>query len=214
MRRFFPNIYVVLILVTFAAVIGFGFKFTINSTAGSAQLQPRQQPITEAMNIASLNALLKNHGVRVVDPALLHAQTEQSQTILVRFQSVDNNSTDGFSAQMSENIQVSLLSVKTETGALSRQRVLELSPFQVLVVAVNAQKQVLWWDLQPDPRQFRAETSDQAGRLSGKTLYRNESEMLVSLPADAAIAEVLFYHPVWDGVSTYSLDQIGGLKFK
>ena len=166
------------------------------------------------MNIASLNALLAADGVRVDDAALLPPKAEQSQTIFVRLQSGDNDFADGFSAQVPKNIAVSLLKMKTETGALSRQRIFELSADQILGVAVNAQKQVLWWAVQPDPIVFRAEVSDNSGRLSGKARYRQETEMLVSLPAAAGIAEVRLYRPIWDGVSTYSLELIGGLNLK
>jgi hypothetical protein len=166
------------------------------------------------MNIASLNALLTGDRVRVDDAALLPSKADQSQTIFVRLQSGDSDFADGFSAQKPENIAVSLLKVKTETGALSRQRIFELSTDQILGVAVNDRRQVLWWTVQPDPIVFRAETSDDTGRLSGKTLYRREAEMLISLPADERIAEVLLYRPIWDGVGTYSLELIGGLNLK
>ena len=212
MRRFSLNISVALILVTVVVVLWFGFRFTANSSAGSPKIQLPTN--TEAMNITRLNALLESDSVRVDDAALLPAQTERSQTIFVRLKSETGNSADGLSPQMPETVGVFLLKVKSETGALSRQRSVELSPNQILVVAVNAQKQVLWWNLQPDPRVFRAETSDDTGQLSGKTLYRHETEMLVSLPADAAISEVRFYHPVWDGVGNYSLKKIGNMNLR
>jgi hypothetical protein len=163
----------------------------------------------EAMNIRKLNSLLESDGVRVDDAALLPTQIEQSKTIQVRLQASGAND---FSEQMAETADVSLLKIKNDSGALARQRVLELSPTLILVAAVNDQKQVLWWNLQPDPRVFRADSVDAENHVTGKTLYRNSADMLVSLPIDKAITELRFYQPVWDGKSAYSLRRIGSLN--
>ncbi len=215
MYRFLLKTYVVLILATVSVVGWFGFFSSSNSAEEtSAQVQPKETENKEAMNAKTLDDLFVNADVRIDEAAILPAQIDRSQTIIARLQSSDNLDSNEFSEQMAESSEVSLVNLKKESGALSRQRVLELSPNQILVVATNAQKQVLWWNLQPDPRVFRAETSDDAGNLSGKTLYRNDSEILFSIPADAAITEVHFYHPVWDGTSSYSLQQIGRLNLE
>ena len=93
---------------------------------------------------------------------------------------------------------------------MTRQRNFELSPTQILIVSLNAEKQILWWDLQPDPRLFRAEAADDKGVLSGKTLYRADADLLVGVPAAQGIREMAFYSPIWDG-SDYSLKFIGNL---
>jgi hypothetical protein len=215
MYKFLLKTYVVLILATVSVVVWLGFLSSSNSAEEtSAQVQPKQTETKEAMNAKKLDDLFVNADVRLDEAAILPAQIERSQTIIARLQSSDNLDSNEFSEQMAESAEVSLVQLKKESGALSRQRVLELSQNQIMVVAINAQKQVLWWNLQPDPRVFRAETSDDAGNLSGKTLYRNDSEILFSIPADAAINEVRFYHPVWDGTSSYSLQQIGRLNLE
>lgn len=215
MYRFLLKTYVVLILATVSVVGWFGFFSSSNSAEEtSAQVQPKQTENKEAMNAKRLNDLFVTADVRLDEAAILPAQIERSQTIIARLQSSDKFDFNEFSEQMAESAEVSLVQVKKESGALSRQRVLELSPDQIMVVAINGQKQVLWWNLQPDPRVFRAETSDDSGNLSGKKLYRNDSEILFSIPADAAITEVRFYHPVWDGTSSYSLQEIGRLNLE
>jgi hypothetical protein len=95
---------------------------------------------------------------------------------------------------------------------LARQRRLELSPQQILVVSLDKKQRVLWWSLENDPRLLRLETSDESGRLSGgNVIYQNDAELLVSLPADSAITDVRLYHPNWDG-SKFQLEAIGSLE--
>lgn len=215
MYRFLLKTYVVLILATVSVVVWFGFFSSSNSAEEtSAQVQTKQTDNKEFMNAKKLNDLFVNADVRIDVAAISPAQIERSQTIIARLQSSDKPDLNEFSEQMAESAEVSLVEIKKKSGALSRQRVLELSPDQILVVAINVQKQVLWWNLQSDPRVFRAETSDDSGNLSGKTLYRNDSEILFSIPADSTIDEVRFYHPVWNGTSSYSLQQIGRLNLE
>ena len=209
MRQRFLSIYAGLILAAMVAIVWFGVNITPKSSAGVDQNQMPQSINKEAMNIKKLNSLLEKDGVRVDDAALLPTQVEQSRTIQIRLQAAGAND---FAGQMAENTNVSLIKVKNDAGVLSRQRFLELSPTLILVAAVNDQKQVLWWNLQPDPRIFRADSVDAEKQVTGKTFYRNDAEMLVSLPADKAITEVRFYQPVWDGKSAYSLKSIGNLS--
>ncbi len=211
MYRLFFKVCSTLTLITIVIVVALSFRISVNSSLGSAQVQPNQPDHTENMNTTKLNALLENKDLRVEESKLLPTRIERSQTILVRLKS-DNLS--DFATELSENAEVSLLQVKDESGPLSRQRVLEMSPSQILIVAVDQQNQVLWWNLQPDPRLIRAETSDDSGHLSGKTLYRQDADMLVSLPEDQLISEVRFYNPVWDGIGSYSLKDIGSLNMR
>lgn len=158
------------------------------------------------------SALLFNQELTFNKAKLLPNQVDESKTFHIRLDSVaQSNSVSRFSDLKPETNSIELLEIKTRPQSLTRQRTFELSPTQILIVFTDAQKQVLWWDLQPDPRILRAETSDKAGNLSGKTLYRITADMLVTFPADEKITELFLYSPEWDG-KNYSLELIGQLN--
>jgi hypothetical protein len=168
----------------------------------------------ENMISKKISALLFNQEITFDEAKLLPNQVAESRTFHIRLESatVDSNSTkSGLSESKLETSSVKLLETKNRRQSVSRQRAFELSPTQLLVIYGNEQKQVLWWELQPDPRIFRAETSDESGNLSGKTLYRAGADMLITFPADEKIAEVFLYSPNWDG-KNYNLELIGRIN--
>lgn len=199
--------------------LGFG-GLALWQTAGSrvifaqsreAQTAKRIMPAREAATLNSLSALLSSDGVSVQEMVSLPSRVADSHTVMVRLESTEQALAENdFLTGMPQDSSVSLLDLKAGKGALARQRSLELSPTQILVVAVNKNKQTLWWDLLPDPRLFNAETADDTGKLSGQMLYRTTAETLVAYPADEAITELRFYHPDWNG-QTYQLQLLDNL---
>lgn len=95
-------------------------------------------------------------------------------------------------------------------GGLPKQRSAELSPTQVVVVALDAEGRMLWCGLVADPRLLRAETPGPDGELTGQVLYRESAEFVVQYPDDEAVAEVRLYHPDWDG-QKFSLELVGAV---
>ena len=194
--------------------------FALWQTAGSrlifaqsreAQTAKRIMPSREASILDSLSALLSSDGVSVQETVLLPSRVADSHTVRVRLESTDQAlAGNDFLTGMPQDSSLSLLDLKAGKGALARQRFLELSPTQILVIAVNQNKQTLWWDLLPDPRLFNAETADDTGKLSGQMLYRTTAETLVAYPADKAITELRFYHPDWNG-QTYQMQSLGSM---
>jgi hypothetical protein len=163
------------------------------------------------MILNNLATLLANENIRFDEAKLLPNQTDESATLRVNLKSATSSADEKeFSEAKSDTSIIQLIDSK-KSSALTRQRNFELAPTQILIVSLNADRQILWWDLQPDPRIFRAETSDESGNLSGKTLYRNDAEMLVNVPAAKGITELAFYLPIWDG-KNYTLKQIGNLN--
>jgi len=166
----------------------------------------------ENMISKKFSALLFNQEITFNEAKLLPNQVAESKTFHIRLQSAETNSAKTiFSESNLQTNSVELLRIKNRTQSLTRQRAFELSPTQILIIFTDAQKQVLWWDLQPDPRIFRAETSDAVGNLSGETVYRANADMLVTSPADEKITELFLYSPEWDG-KNYSLELIGKLN--
>ena len=95
-------------------------------------------------------------------------------------------------------------------GGLPRQRSAELSPTQVVVVALDAEGRMRWCGLVADPRLLRAEVSGDDGELKGQVLYKESAEFVVQYPDDDAVAEVRLYHPDWDG-QKFSLELVGAV---
>lgn len=162
------------------------------------------------MSFRNLATLLAGENVRFDEAKLLPNRADASETVWVKLQSGENSAGSEHSKTKPETSAIQLIESKN-SAVLTRQRNFELAPTQILIVSLNAERQLLWWDLQPDPRIFRAETSDNGGNLSGKTLYRNDADMLVSIPSGKGITKLAFYSPNWDG-KNYSLKLIGDLS--
>jgi hypothetical protein len=166
----------------------------------------------EQMNTGKLESLLKSEAVEVSDANLLASPAEKSKTLRVRLTATNFSGEKDLSDQAASQA-VSLLELKSNGGAASRMRSLELSPTQILIVSLDEQNRLVWWTTQPDPRLFRAETADDSGRLSGEEKYQETAEMLFSLPDDEKISKIRFYHPQWNGAE-FNLRLVGSLDLK
>lgn len=167
----------------------------------------------EQMNTGKLESLLENEAVEVSEANLLASPSEKSKILRVRLTTADFSGEKSLSERAASSAEISLLSLKSNGGAASRMRSLEFSPTQILIVSMDGQNRLVWWQMQPDPRLFRAETSDETGRLSGEEQYMETAEMLFALPDDKKISKISFYHPQWDGVR-FSLKLVGSLDLK
>ena len=95
-------------------------------------------------------------------------------------------------------------------GGLPKQRSAELSPTQVVVVALDAEGRMRWCGLVTDPRLLRAEVADADGELTGQVLYKESAEFIIQYPDDESIKEIRLYHPDWDG-QKFSLEPVGAV---
>lgn len=166
----------------------------------------------ENMIFKNLSSLLGKEEITFNETSLLPAQVSETETIHIRLDSTQKNSDESEnSGRKPQTNSLQLIKSKTSNNPLTRQRSFDLSPTQILIVSLDEQKQVLWWDMQPDPRIFRGETADEDGNLSGKTLYHASADMIITLPADKKITDIILYLPEWDG-QTYSLELIGKIN--
>lgn len=97
------------------------------------------------------------------------------------------------------------------SGALPRHRSLELSPTHIFIAGVDATNKLRWWSIVPDPRLVRAETPAATGepgsqgelrghgQLRREDYYVSNVTLVVAFPDDPEIANLRFYHPVWNG---------------
>lgn len=210
---------VVLFVVSFIALVWMQSPDAVFTS--SAQKIITAQPIPavnnlnrnrEQMNTGKLESLLENEAVEVSEANLLASPSEKSKILRVRLTTTDFSSENDLSDQ-SASRAISLLSLKSNGGAASRMRTLELSPTQILIVSLDEQNRLVWWTTQPDPRLFRAETADDNGQLSGEEKYLETAEMLFSLPDDEKISKIRFYHPQWNG-ARFNLKLVGSLDLK
>lgn len=178
----------------------------------SNRFKPENPDISrENINFKNLKTLLSNKEINFDETKVLENQVEGSKTIHVNFNQEENSTEGTLSKQKPTANLLQAKSLRVRDQTLSRQRSFELSPTQILIVSTNNEKQVLWWDLQPDPRIFRRESAADNGFLSGETLYDSNADMLISIPATKEITELYFYSPNWNG-KAYSLKLIGTLN--
>lgn len=157
-----------------------------------------------------LENLLANDSVSVSETNLLASPSERSKTLRVRLTTDFANARGDSTLEAAQPAEISLLSAKSNGGAATRMRALELSPTLVLIASLDKSNNLMWWTTAPDPRLFRAETVDENGVLSGETKYMESAEMLFSVPDDEKIAAIRFYHPQWNGAE-YDLKPLGSV---
>jgi hypothetical protein len=167
----------------------------------------------EQMNTGKLKSLLENEAVDVNEAHLLASPSEKSKKFRVRLTATNSSGEKDLSDQAASRAEISLLSSKSNGGATRRMRSLELSPTQILIISLDEKNRLVWWQVLPDPRLFRAETADDSGRLSGEEKYLETAEMLFSLPDEEKISKIRFYHPQWNGAE-FNLKLLGSLDLK
>jgi hypothetical protein len=100
---------------------------------------------------------------------------------------------------------------RTLKVAPARRRALELSEAQILVVATDSRRQLVWWTAMPDPRFLRAETIDEEGNLTDAGgRYRGSVALHVEIPNDRGIEQLEIYHPRWNGAE-FELEPLGAV---
>lgn len=163
----------------------------------STVAQPSREAARQMMIEDQLETLLAPTGVSVsgvgeIGPASRSAGYTET---LMRWTAKPSSSTGPTGAQQQSTHVLTILEQTSREGTLPRQRSLELSEEQVLVVGVGADNRMRWWTLIPDPRLMRAEFPGPDGELSGRTVMLTEADFSVAHPADSSITELRFYHP-------------------
>jgi hypothetical protein len=180
------------------------------ASSASSNAAPCTEPERAQMIDEQLKSLLAPFGVNVreIGPA---SQTSNHQELEVRLKATDNppeSNLNGAAQSQQQSSTLTVMARSNRAGSLPRQRSLELSEQQILVVAVGADNQLRWWTLIADPRLRRAEIAAPNGELSGQTIMLGETDFTVSYPADLEITELRFFHPHWTGTK-FTLESIG-----
>ncbi|HXD34197.1 MAG TPA: hypothetical protein VN643_23980 [Pyrinomonadaceae bacterium] len=164
--------------------------------ANSAAMQSAEPDKAAAIR-NSLALLLANSGVHV-EASLPQFDGRSYKDLHVRWESSVASGQNTLIKQPGIG-RFAVLSASKKSGSLPRARSLELSPNQLLAIAVDGKNSLRWWKLLLDPRLVRAEAPNANGDLQGEELYLTKVEFWVAIPDDPDIKEVRLYHPRWTG---------------
>lgn len=186
---------------------------TTGAQESGAPASPASNAVGSRAALAErVRELLAASGVEVGTAASPAASTRSHRTLKVSWEA-DKAALPRPSAVQYKNApgRVSLLSASARRdGALPKQRSAELSPEQVVVVALDAEGRLRWCGLVADPRRLRAEVPGPDGELTGQVIYRESAEFVIQYPDDELVTEVRLYHPDWDG-QQFSLELVGAV---
>ena len=189
MKNFSSLLLVLLILCSFTPV--------------HSQTTPVDKNRKVTLRQEQLNKLMSKIGVDVLDlpPGIDQPQTYRE--LKIRWGDPTKSATEVKPAINSEELtqtpSVSIVEEKKRSGTLPRHRSLELSPTHIFIVAVDAKNKLRWWSIMSDPRVVRAETQTSHGETHAETYYVSNVTFMVAFPDDPQIANLRFYHPVWNG---------------
>lgn len=183
--------------------LGLAFLILCSFTLVQSQRTPVEKNRRETVQQEQLKKLMSKVGVDVVEIA---ARTDQPATYReLKINWADSTKSTGElrsavnSEQQTPPQKVSVVEDKKRSGTLPRHRSLELSPTHIFIAAVDATDKLRWWSVMPDPRLVRGETPTPTGELRGENYYLSNVTLVVAFPDDPEIANLRFYHPVWNG---------------
>jgi hypothetical protein len=168
-----------------------------------SQRTPVEKNRRETVQQEQLRKLMSKVGVEVVEIAARTDQPATYRELKINWADSAKSTTELKSASNAEQQappqKVSIVEDKKRSGTLPRHRSLELSPTHIFIAAVDATDKLRWWSIMPDPRLVRGETQTPTGELRGENYYVSNVTLIVAFPDDPEIANLRFYHPVWNG---------------
>lgn len=138
-------------------------------------------------------------------------QKISQDSALVQLSIVSNDlskSSNGFSLEPPTSSSFQMTEYRSGTGMLKLKRDIELSAHHLFVAVLDSSKNLIWYDQLPDPRLLRAEFLDGNDNSNGKIIYRDQTDLILSVPSGIGEAEILLYQPVLEG-SDFDLKRIG-----
>ena len=152
----------------------------------------------EAVQQERLKKLLSKVDVDVPEINSRGAQPQTYRELKIRWGDSKKSELKA-AANAGDRISSAVVEDKKRSGSLPRSRSLELSPAHIFVAAVDASNKLRWWSIMPDPRVVRSETQTASGELRSQDYYLSNVTLVVAFPDDPEIANLRFYHPVWNG---------------
>jgi hypothetical protein len=189
MKTYVPLLLAFLVLSSFTLVL--------------SQRTPVETNKRETLQQEQLKKLMSRVGVDVPEKAARTDQPASYRELKINWTDPTKSTTELRSAvnseQQTQAPTVSILEDRKRSGTLPRHRSLELSPSHIFIAAVDATGKLRWWSIMPDPRLVRGETPTSTGELRGENYYVSNVTLVVAFPDDPEIANLRFYHPVWNG---------------
>ena len=167
-----------------------------------SQSAPVQKNGRETLQREQLQKLLSRVGVDVPATEVRVAKPQTYRELKIRLAESAKANEPKPVLNTQEQMQAPSASIVEDrrlVGALPRSRSLELSPTHIFVAAVDATNKLRWWSVMPDPRVVRSETQSPTGELRAEDYYVSNVTLVVAFPDDPDIANLRFYHPVWNG---------------
>jgi len=172
-------------------------------TLVQSQRTPVEKNRRETVQQEQLKKLMSRVGIDVLEIAGRTDQSRSYRELKITWTNPTKSTTEVRSAatpeQQTQAPNVSVIEDKKRSGTLPRHRSLELSPAHIFIAAVDAADKLRWWSIMPDPRLVRGETQTATGELRREDYYVSNVTLLVAFPDDPEIANLRFYHPVWNG---------------
>lgn len=202
-----------LMLVILMAALPAGFATFLAQTPPAAPSGKQATTVfpekeRQVTNRNKLARLLTTAGVSV-GPDLPDSNTQTYRELRIHWESLAKSDPAGLLKEGQQTIAGLLTRTSSidRAGGIPRARSLELSPDQMLVVALDDHDAVRWWSLMIDPRLVRAEVG-RGGEMQSENYYRPKVDFIVECPGDRLLKQLRFYRLVWNG-ETFQLELLG-----
>jgi hypothetical protein len=180
------------------------FLVLCSFTLVQSQRTTGQQNRGEALQQERLKKLLSKVEIDVPETVARTDQSQKYRELKIRWADSPKSTTElrsaNESAAQTQAPSVSVVEDNKRSGTLPRYRSLELSPTHIFIAAVDSTNKLRWWSIVHDPRLVRAETQTPTGELHREDYYVSNVTLVVAFPDDPEIANLRFFHPVWNGI--------------
>lgn len=153
----------------------------------------------------SASAQVRSQAVRPVDsvrsmPTFAQVSGSGTQTqITLDWSALGGAAAADSRMPLQELQQLQMRDSRPVSDAPVRERSPQVGPDDIVVVALDSQGLEVSWQRVKDPRILRNEMPDANGLLSGETLFRTDSQLVVTVPDDVDAAFLDVYEPVTNG---------------
>jgi len=209
-KRILIPLVVTLTIVTMMTGYVAQSRKSLKTTGQRANQRGTLEPDKEAAIKAKLAILLADQGLLLTDTPL-NRDSNTYRTATVRWEAVEASAAPG-AAPVDQHLgHARALAISaTRVGSLPRQRSVELSIDQLMVIGVDENSRVLWWHTFADPRLVRSETPGVNGELKNESFYLPRVDFSIAYPDDSGIRTLSLYHPIWNG-KNFQLQAVGSL---
>jgi len=167
------------------------------------------EPERQAKMAKAVGDLLAAFGIQA-GKSISVLDTLGHKEVRVRWQSSASRKANAISEQGRAG-SISFGEMVEHEDFLPQHRSFELSTSQMLVIALDATGEMRWFNLFPDPRLIRSESTTPTGEMKSEEFYTDSLEFSIAYPNDATIKELRLYKPAWTG-SAYRLDFLAAVE--